>query len=349
MRRIGGHAGVWLAAGLWAAAAPLNVALIAATVAPPELPDAAAPAAFHAERHPGESDGAAGTDESQPAEGAAPAEAIPEAGDPPTAPRARPGDVDTVIRTVIHEVAPGDSLMSVTRGYLGSGARWREVAEANEVPPPYVLETGASLRIPMARSARTEARVELLPPREDGPGPAPAAAPVKDVNPPPARTFEPLGKGLRISRPLAEAYPWEIPLHAALAFAGVALGAAVLAFAGAKRRMDPAGALRSLWWGTAAGGGACALLAGVATLGAAAIARSSVLQLLLAAAAGAGAGAAAWFAAKSTPGAEERGTPAYALTVRFGIAAGWLTASALAAASMAGWLPGALMALRLGA
>ncbi|MHC4252451.1 MAG: LysM peptidoglycan-binding domain-containing protein, partial [Planctomycetota bacterium] len=240
MRRIGGHAGVWLAAGLWAAAAPLNVALIAATVAPPELPDAPAPAAFHAERHPGESDAAGGTDEPRPAEGAAPPEAIPEAGDPPIAPRARPGNVDTVIRTVVHEVAPGDSLMSVTRGYLGSAARWREVAEANEVPPPYVLEPGRSLRIPMARSARTEARLELLPPREPGPGPAPAAAPVKDVNPPPARTFESLGKGLRISRPLAEAYPWDIPLHAALAFAGVALGAAVLAFAGAKRRMDPA-------------------------------------------------------------------------------------------------------------
>ena len=38
MRWIGGHGGVWLAAGLWAVAAPLNVALIAATVAPPAGP-----------------------------------------------------------------------------------------------------------------------------------------------------------------------------------------------------------------------------------------------------------------------------------------------------------------------
>ena len=204
----------------------------------------------------------------------------------------------------------------------------------------------------MARSARTEAHLKLLPP--DGPAPAtlppavPPAVPVGDVNLSLPPTFEPWDERLLISRPLAEAYPWHVPLRASLAFVGVAIVAAALALAGTKKRLDPVRALGSLLWGTVAAGGACALLAGMATLSGGPVAHSAMLQLLLARAAGGCAGAAAWFAAKSTPGAGEQGTPAYALTRRFGTAMGWLTASAVAAASMAGWLSSALMAIRLG-
>jgi hypothetical protein len=348
MRRIGGHAGVWLAAGLWAVAAPVNIALIAATVAPPAHPDTAPPVpARPAPRDVRRSPTERGTPapEANPDAGAPPPEAPP----PPTVTRAR---LDSVVRTVIHEVAPGESLMSVTRGYLGSGGRWREVAEANGIAEPFVLETGASIRIPMAKTARTEARLSLVPPRKNAPdvaGPDAPEAPVKDMNPPETRTFEPLSDGLRIASPIAEAYPWEIPLFAGFAFVGVALGAAALAVAGAERRVDPARTLRVLWWGALAAGGAYALVAAGATLAACAIARSSVWQFALAAATGTAAGSAAWFAAKSTPGAGERGTPLHALAVRFGVALGWLAASVVAAASMAGWLPRALDALRLGA
>ena len=351
MRRMGGHAGVWLAAGLWAVAAPVNIALIAATAAPPAHPDTAPP--VHARPTPNDAHGPAAGDGAtspeatpstppadEPGDGAPPSEA-------PSRPTVTYARLDSVVRTVIHEVAPGESLMSVTRGYLGSGARWREVAEANGIPPPHVLETGSSIRIPMAKTARTEARLSLVPPRRAASAPDVPPAPVKDVNPSEARTFEPLSEGLRIASPLAEAYPWEIPLFAGLAFVGAAVGAAALAVAGAERRVDPARTLRALWWGALAAGGGCALVAAGATLAAGAIARSSVWQLALVAATGMAAGTAAWFAAKSTPGAGERGTPLRALAVRFGVALGWLAASLVAAASMAGWLPRALDALRL--
>jgi len=346
MHWLGGHRGVWLAAGLWAVAAPLNVALVAATIAPPgathtpvapDGPRVAGPVL------PGDDAPPPGTVRD---DGAGPSPAGP----PPVKMRAR---ARSEVRTVVHKVASGDGLISIARGYLGSGSRWREIAEANEIPRPYVLEPGASLRIPMARSARTEARLELFPPSDRAPATAPPAAtpavPVGDVNLSPPPTFEHLNERLLLTRPLAEAYPWRIPLRASLAFAGVAVVAAALALAGTKRRLSPARAARSLLWGTVAAGGACALLAGMATLSGAPVARSVVMQFLLAAATGGGAGASAWFAAKSTPGAEERDSPGHALAVRFGTAMGWLAASAVAAASMAGWLSRALMALRLGA
>jgi len=341
MPRIGGHWGVWLAAGLWAAAAPLNIALVAATVAPPAaLPVDDVPEA------PVRRDGP------PLREDVAPPETVPEAGPreaetPPPADRAAPR-LGSDVRILVHKVAPGDVLISVTRDYLGTGARWREVAEANDIPPPYVLEPGTSLRIPMARQAHTEAHLGLVPPPEPLPAAAPPAVPVDEVNLDSAPAFIDLDKGLRISRPLAEAYPWEIPFYAALAFAGAALAGAALAVAGVERRIAPARALRSLFWGATAGGGACALVGGVAILAAGAIAGSALLQLLLAAVAGGSAGTAAWFAAKSTPGAEEPGTPAHALAARFGRALGWLTASSVAAAAMAGWLSSALKALWLG-
>jgi len=341
MRWIGGHRGVWLAAGLWAVAAPLNVALIAATVAPPaEPPFGGVPTP------PRVVDTVPLRDDAPPpveirGDGPAPPRA-----DPPPA-RARAGSRSDV-RMVVHKVVPGDGLISVARGYLGSGSRWREIAEANEIARPYVLEPGASLRIPMARLARTEAHLELLPPGEPGSGTLPAAVPVKDVNLPPPPTFEQLNEQLLISRPLAEAYPWHVPLRASLAFVGVAIVAAALALAGTKRRLSPVRAARSLLCGTVAAGGACALLAGMATLSAGPVARSAMLQLLFAFAAGGAAGASAWFAAKSPPGVGEQDASAHALTRRFGTAMGWLTASAVAAAAMAGWLSSALMAIRLG-
>ncbi len=44
-------------------------------------------------------------------------------------------------------VRPGETLWSIAHEELGSGARWREIADANGIDDPEVLPVGAVLHI----------------------------------------------------------------------------------------------------------------------------------------------------------------------------------------------------------
>jgi hypothetical protein len=47
-----------------------------------------------------------------------------------------------------HVVQQGDTLVQIARNRMGDGARWRELAEANKLAPPYALHVGQRLVLP---------------------------------------------------------------------------------------------------------------------------------------------------------------------------------------------------------
>ena len=69
-------------------------------------------------------------------------------------PRCQPGPLDIPdspppdIRGGSFVVRHGDSLYGIARAALGDGARWREIAEMNQIIDPRCLKVGQVLRLP---------------------------------------------------------------------------------------------------------------------------------------------------------------------------------------------------------
>jgi len=98
---------------------------------------------------------------------------------PPKDPDPPPDDSGSVPGTVV--VAPGESLWSIAEDYLGDGARWPEIAQANEsaIADPDLIQPGWQLVMP----------VDPAPPPDTGsqPGTSPPGIdnPADDGEPPP--------------------------------------------------------------------------------------------------------------------------------------------------------------------
>jgi outer membrane protein, heavy metal efflux system len=67
-----------------------------------------------------------------------------------------------------YTVAPGDSLSSIARKELGSQAKWKEIADLNNLAAPYRLRLGMELRIPEASQA-TDTQIPPSTPDSDSP------------------------------------------------------------------------------------------------------------------------------------------------------------------------------------
>jgi hypothetical protein len=57
--------------------------------------------------------------------------------------------------SVAHVVTQGDTLSGLAAAYLGDAARWREIADANDLEDPFELAPGRALLIPSPRGRRT--------------------------------------------------------------------------------------------------------------------------------------------------------------------------------------------------
>ncbi len=245
---------------------------------------------------------------------------------------------------VVHKVRPGESLSVIDLSYMGSIARWKDIAEHNGIEPPYDLKTGQEIRLPMARAARTKARVALFAPRESDAELALRRIFARAVNPPPEGAFEPLDAELEPLHPLWEAYPWDVALAAAAALAVTLAVAVAAALAGYRGSMPPRAALRTLVWGAAGAGAAAALAGGLAVLAAGPMSRSIALELFFAPVVGAAAGGAGYLCiATGARGATRAGGE---LARAFGLASGLAVTAGLALAALTGAAASALASLR---
>lgn len=80
------------------------------------------------------------------------------------------------------EVEPGGSLWALAEEHLGDGGRWMEIADANEIAPPYRLEVGQQLELPGGTTSADPATSTTTPQASEASvAPAPA---VEDVRAP---------------------------------------------------------------------------------------------------------------------------------------------------------------------
>jgi LysM repeat protein len=63
---------------------------------------------------------------------------------------------------VEYEVKKGDTLSRIARRELGDGNRWREIAEINNIDPPYRIVVGQKLDLPPGEDAVVSSRVMRL-------------------------------------------------------------------------------------------------------------------------------------------------------------------------------------------
>jgi LysM repeat protein len=85
---------------------------------------------------------------------------LPTAG-PSSTPSAAPTPGPTAGGT--HEVGPGESLSTIGELY---GVAWLEIAEANGIPEPYVIQVGQVLIIPIGAEPTSEAGIHVVAPGE---------------------------------------------------------------------------------------------------------------------------------------------------------------------------------------
>lgn len=250
---------------------------------------------------------------------------------------------------VVHRVRPGETLIRIARGYLGPGADWDALAEANSIEPPYTLQVDREIRITGAGALETRAKVALAPPVEHEAELAARAAFAAEVNPPPARAFRPPEKGLRLRHPVWEAFPWTAPLTAAAVFLAAVTAAGAYALETAPKRMRPRRAAALMAWGAAPAGGMFFLAGGLSVLTAGRMAGALGAELLLGVTAAALTGLVAYFgtcfAARTAPGGGETRAPELAMRFAAGLAA--LVAGAFVLSALAGWTTPALRSLAL--
>jgi len=63
-----------------------------------------------------------------------------------------------------HTVVSGDSLARISKQYYGTEAKWKLIADANQIAAPYTLKLGKTLTIPPADAAPTTVGGGAVPP-----------------------------------------------------------------------------------------------------------------------------------------------------------------------------------------
>jgi hypothetical protein len=259
---------------------------------------------------------------------------------------ARPDDDDAsrATESIVHAVRPGETLTTIARGYLGARADWNELAAANAIAEPYVLQIDQQLVLPDVVLAKTAATVALRLAIESEAEVRTRALFGLAVNSAPKDAFEPPEEGLRLERPLREAFRWDVVLIVAAGFVAALVVAVIAAVASAERKANMRCMLAALGRGALASGGAAVCCGWVVLVLAQNAASRPFVQTMLACACGLAAGLAAFVGARDL---EARTDGSARVARRFAIVVGMILTVALIGSIATGWAAEALNAVRL--